>query len=174
MQGRLFVSMPPARLTDEQEERLQAWLGEIPGLRAAASRHITLAFLGDCDEAEAGRALKALEHLAGTSGPVDMRFDRRIGLPDSRRARVAALAGNPPQALSSLALRMHDLFAMERVPHDKKPFFMHMTVGRMRVPTAIVTGGFPPVTLHAQEFHLMRSVLHPTGARHEVMAAFRL
>lgn len=174
MQGRLFVALPEALLTEEQEERLRTWLGEIPGLRAAASRHITLVFLGDCDESETRRALLLLEHVAAASGPMDIRLDRRIGLPDSRRARVAALAGDPPHALSSLAARLREQLATERVPHDAKRFLLHMTVGRMRVPTAISTGSFPPVTLRAHEIHLMRSELHPTGARHAVMAAFQL
>lgn len=171
---RLFAALPEVALTQEQESGLREHLGRVPGLRPAASRHITLAFLGECDEAQALRAARVLSEVAVRHAPFDAALDRLMGLPNSRGARVAVLAGDAPEPLDRLARDIRKTLRQHNVQCDPKRFLLHMTVGRMRAPTPFPEAGFGPVPFHAEEFHLMQSELSPRGARHARMASYRL
>ena len=91
--------------------------------------HLTLAFLGDVDEAQLAAATDALEAACAGASPVPLRSD---GLGKFGRATDATLwlgiAAAPE--LEQLAARLRDELRARDVPFDAKPFKAHLTLAR--------------------------------------------
>ena len=89
--------------------------------------HLTLAFLGDVDEAQLAAATDALEAACAGASPVPLRSD---GLGKFGRATDATLwlgiAAAPE--LEQLAARLRDELRARDVPFDAKPFKAHLTL----------------------------------------------
>ncbi len=119
---RLFVAVwPPPRVIEALAALPRP---DVAGLRWTSPEqwHVTLRFLGDCDEVAAIEAFRriALEREVEASlGPGTGRFGRRVlhvpvhGLEDVAAATVVATAG-------------------VGLPPDSRPFVGHITLGRAR------------------------------------------
>ena len=119
--------------------------------------HVTVRFLGECDEPDAVAALDAVRFAAAvcTLGPEVTLLGRRVvmvpvrGLDDAAAAVGAATAdiGERP---------------------DERGFVGHLTVARLRLGTAPDLVGHPiSSSFPVGELVLVRSVLGSAGARHE-------
>ena len=192
--ARLFVALD---LPEEVIEGLKRWQGRKladPALRPmpAEQLHITLAFL-------AYHPVKAIERIAEiVTGvpprPVPMRFEREASPVPKGRPRLYALNAQSPAAIELQAELSAALEEARLYKPEKRPFWPHVTVARVRSErTAPKKGerkgkgrprrvadppGALPATLTEQTFavrlRLYRSNLKPTGAEYEALAGLDL
>jgi 2'-5' RNA ligase len=88
---------------------------------------------------------------------------------------VGVLAG--ADALSALHTRVERALARQGLPPEERAFHGHITLGRAREPRgapglveALAAAPEPLGEVTVEAVHLMRSDLHPAGARHSVLA----
>ena len=136
--------------------------------------HLTLAFLGEVDEAQAARAADALDAACANTAPVVLASD---GLGKFGRASDATLwlGVVPTRELDDLAERLHDELASRDIPFDAKPFKPHITLARRaRIPKA----SLPPLAFprddRAATVTLYKSTLERTGAVYKPLHTTRL
>jgi 2'-5' RNA ligase len=170
----LFFALPvPAQvraLAGRLQEAARRTLGparypELEGL------HITLAFLGRTDPAQA----PALLSLAAGGHPGFMlRTATTGGFPRPGRARILWLGFAPQPALAALAERLAEALRAARVPFDAKPFTPHLTLARFREPVDLDRIAFPaeePLAFPVVELGLYQSVPAPRGNRYQLLGA---
>ncbi|MGN6815904.1 MAG: RNA 2',3'-cyclic phosphodiesterase [Solirubrobacterales bacterium] len=183
---RLFVALD---LPDGVRERIVAWGREAladPTLRPVPvdSLHVTLAFLGYRAEKEVERIAEVVRESVGAAPWVELKDP--VPIPPRRRARLFALPALSPGTevlQESLEQRLvHEGFYKP----EKRPFWPHVTVARVRSETrgskrpAVVLD--PPATLPegllepflGVRLTLYRSELKPTGARYVPLAQVEL
>ena len=144
----------------------------------AENLHVTMRFLGGVDEATIGRVREALAEAATGLAPFRIVLQGFGGFPTSRAPRVVwvGVTGGGEQ-LSALHARVEAALARQRIPPEGRPFHPHVTLGRAREPRG-ATGlaeslgapGAPLGETLVDAVHLMRSDLHPSGARYSVLA----
>jgi len=184
--ARLFVALD---LPGEVREGIVAWGREEladPALRPVApeSLHVTLAFLGYRPEKEIERIAAAVEESAGPAPWVEMRDPEQR--PSRGRARLFALPAISPGAEALQAGLEQRLVEEGFYEPEKRPFWPHVTVARVRPETrgsrrpAVVSeppGPLPPELSESRiavRMTLYRSVLQPTGARYVPLAQVEL
>jgi RNA 2',3'-cyclic 3'-phosphodiesterase len=103
-----------------------------PALRqlGAESLHITLAFLGYLPEKEIER-LAAIVAGSGAAAP-SIRLGDPVAKPSLSRARVFALPAESPETVSLQAELQEKLVAARLYKPEKRPFWPHLTVARVR------------------------------------------
>jgi 2'-5' RNA ligase len=144
---------------------------------AAASLHLTLAFLGSRPPGDVAAIRGVLDAEAGSPAP-------RLGLRDAlllppRRPRVLAIAlDDAGGTLAALQRRVSDGLAAAGVyTPEKRAFRAHVTVARLRPRAA---GARAPVLeldaapFTADRLTLFRSQLHPKGARYTAVTGAML
>ena len=175
---RLFIAI---ELPDGIKRQLAGMWTDIPGCRWVAREqiHLTLAFLGEVDDA----TFKSLtRELARIQAPgFRLRFSGTGCFPDRRRPRVLWVGLEPEPLLSSLASLVRTAVLACDIPQEDRPFSPHITLARLRFPAAREVGAFldhppqqelPPVSV--QEFILFQSHLTPQGAVHTAVKQFPL
>ncbi|WP_300162690.1 RNA 2',3'-cyclic phosphodiesterase [Solidesulfovibrio sp.] len=144
--------------------------------------HLTLRFLGDVPVSGPG-GIGAVAEALGTVAfaPFALRFGGGGFFPDITRPRVAwaGLAAGAPEC-RALAARVETALSPLGFAPETKPFTPHLTLARLREPgrggdwpgalKLLVEAAWPELTACA--FTLWRSILSPSGARHEVAATF--
>lgn len=163
---RLFVAVWPP-------DDIVAVLAAIPRPAARGVRwstpdqwHVTLRFLGDVDRpTEATAALERAELPVATAalGPAVARITNEI-------------AAVPVRGLDELATAVIDATRESGAPPPDRPFRGHLTVARSRRRgdvTAVL--GAPVVgSWDVSSVHVVRTELHPEGARYETLAVVEL
>lgn len=175
---RLFIAI---ELPDEIKRVLAGMRAEIPGSRWVPMEqiHLTLAFLGEVDEATMKRLTG---ELAGIQAPgFDLRFSGTGCFPDRRRPRVLWVGLQPEPLLNSLASQVHKTVLSCGIPLEERPFSAHITLARLKQPASRGVAAFldqphkqelPKVSV--REFILFQSRLTPQGAIHIALRAFSL
>ncbi len=170
---RLFVAIsPPPAVLDELDARLEPLRAGRHDLRWTNREawHVTLAFLGQVDEAAAARLLPRLERAAHRHAQFRLAFAGAGAFPAATRANVlwSGLEGDR----GALARLAESVAAGARragaPPPDKgRRFQPHLTLARCRMPAdvtelvaALADYQGPPWT--ADRVHLVRSRLGPT------------
>ena len=129
--------------------------------------HVTLAFLGEIDEATSRDAVGALEEACAGRGPVPLRSE---GLGKFGRPRDATLwlgLETAPE-LVSLATSVRECLAARGVTFEEKPFRPHVTLGRrVRLPHGDLPVLEFPESSQATRVTLFKSILEPDGARYK-------
>jgi len=183
--ARMFVALDlPERVRGE----LGAWSGAAlvdPALRPVRpeSLHITMAFLGYRPEKDAERVAAAVEECAGPAPSVEL--GDPVGRP-ARKPRLFALPVVSP-GTETMQARLAELLVAERLYEpEKRPFWPHVTVARVRTaerrtrrPMRVET---PPKKLppglseafHGVRLTLYRSELQPSGAHYVPLAQVEL
>jgi 2'-5' RNA ligase len=183
---RLFVALD---LPDEMREGIVAWGREAlvdPALRPVApeSLHVTLAFLGHRPQKEIEGIAAVVADNAGPAPWVEL-LDP-VARPPRGRARLFALPVLSPGAEALQAGASHGLEEAGVYQPEKRPFWPHLTVARVRPEArgsrrpAVVAE--PPGKLPAEfrearicrRMTLYRSELKPTGARYVPLAQVQL
>ena len=173
---RTFVSLPmPADVRAAMEElRNQHTTSGPGGLRWAAGQqaHLTLAFLGDLDEAELARARACSHRAAQRTSPFEAALRGAGAFPSAARARVVWLGWDAGSAeVGDLHARVARELAAEAFELERRRFHPHVTLARARAPLdarplldtlARWRSGAWTVT----EIELMASRLTPRGAIH--------
>ena len=183
MKVRTFVCV---ELPGEERERLGRVQASLKRHRARVSwpaadnLHLTLAFLGDVDEARIPAVVEAVSRAAAAVGPIDAAVSAPGGFPSLARPRVlwVGLTGDV-DALASLQAAVARELEAAGFALDRKPFKPHLTLGRVkddRDPALRDTTGELSTTdtsgpaFRIGEVVVMRSELSPAGARYTPLA----
>lgn len=129
--------------------------------------HVTLAFLGDIDEAQARGAMDAIDEACAEAAAVPMRPD---GLGKFGRASDATLwLGLAPDAeLAGLADRLREALRLRGIGFDDKPFLPHITLARRaRLPKGALPELAFPLPCNAARVTLFKSTLSRDGAQYK-------
>ena len=131
------------------------------------NHHLTLAFLGEIDDAEVRRAMDALDDACAGVGPIELVADG-LGTFGRGRATTLWLGVRPDDELSLLALRLRTGLAARGLAYDEKPFLPHVTLARrVRVPRCELGNLAFPLPDEARRVTLFRSILSPEGASYK-------
>jgi 2'-5' RNA ligase len=181
--ARLFVALD---LPEPLTAGIEAWGREAladPALRPlpAASLHLTLVFLGYRPEKEIGRIGEIVEGLAGPAPRIELRDP--VQRPEGGRPRLFALPIESPGAVSLQAALEERLVAERVYEPEKRPFWPHLTVARVRPegkgskrprrvesPPGPLPAGVREHTFDSVRISLYRSELRPQGAQYTPLA----
>lgn len=183
---RLFIALD---LPDPVREGLVTW-GRValadPALRPVApgSLHITLAFLGWLPEKEISRLSEIVVAGAGPGPTIELGDPRPR--PERGRPRLFALPVESPDATELQAHLQEGLVAGQLYKPEKRPFWPHVTVARVRreergsqrpalvsrPPDALPQALLQPVV--CRRLTLYRSELQPQGAQYTPLAQVEL
>ena len=184
--ARLFVALD---LPDRVREGIVRWGEEAlvdPALRPVPSEslHLTLAFLGYRPEKEIGQIAEVVRESAGPAPWVELRDP--VQRPPRGRARLYALPVVSPGTEALQAGLEGTLLAEGFYEPEKRPFWPHVTVARVRSEArgsrrpAVVSRAPGPVPPELKEpriavrMALYRSDLQPSGARYVPLAQVEL
>jgi 2'-5' RNA ligase len=140
--------------------------------------HVTMRFLGAVDEATVGTVREALAEAATGLAPFRIVLQGFGGFPTPRAPRVVWVGVTDGGAqLGELHARVEAALARRRIPAEGRPFHPHVTLGRARerrgaggLAEALGAPGAPLGETLVDALHLVRSDLHPSGARYSVLA----
>lgn len=173
---RAFVALElPEAFADEVGELARALAATCEGrFVRPGSHHLTLAFLGEVGEAEARRAMDALDAACAGAGAVEL---ASAGLGSFGRGRDATLwlgvEKNPE--LAALSGRLREELLASGLGFDEKPFLPHVTLARRaRLPRAALEGLVFPRPNSAARVTLYRSILESDGARYKPLYTVEL
>lgn len=159
-------------IPDGARERLAAWRSavdeELPDARliAPANLHLTLHFVGEVDDEEAGRLSGICREVAGQAGSVTATFAGLGLLPSPSRPRVVHLG------MEDGAFELRTLASALRArlgARDDRKFLAHVTLARVRrvqqeAGERLSRLRLPPVLGTFRSLVLYQSVLLPQGA----------
>jgi RNA 2',3'-cyclic 3'-phosphodiesterase len=178
---RLFVA---AELPEPVREALAAWARGALGRGEALRRidpdalHLTLCFLGEQPPSAVGVLTSALEECAEPLAAVDeLSVGPPVWLPPRRPRVLAVEISDPLGALralhAALTEALEDRLGWER---RRERFRPHVTVARMRPGSQRVRELPPTPALRFAPVAatLLRSTLHPDGARYDPLATVAL
>lgn len=184
--ARLFVALD---LPDAVRAGIAAWARKAladPALRPVRpeSLHVTLAFLGWTAEKEIPRLGRIVEARAEAAPSI--RLSGPVQRPERGRPRLFALAAESPGAIVLQARLERDLVAAGLYESEKRPFWPHVTVARVRreergskrpalvskLPAAVPQGLLQPTV--CRRITLYRSELQPQGAQYTPLAQVEL
>ena len=142
-----------------------------------AEVHLTLRFLGEIPDEQAGPMGEAVARAVSSLKPFLLKTSAYGAFPYPDRARIA-FVGMEDAAGELLGLR--GVLDAALMPFDirweEKPFVPHLTLARHRaggsdLTQAFLHAGTPPASEHRLDaVILLRSVLIPGGARHSELA----
>ncbi len=142
------------------------------------SIHLTLKFLGEVDERSIGKIENAIISAAAEFQAFTLRLDVTGVFPNSRQPRVlwAGLSGEVETA-GELHRRLDEELAPVGFKREEKEFRPHLTVGRLKsnrksreLIALADSHPLPALSFEVSEIVLMRSELHPAGARYTPLA----
>ena len=171
---RLFVGVPlPAELLDFVGAA-QTLLPPTPGLRLLRPEqlHVTLAFIGETDEAKAVAARAVVDSLADDLGGEGF-ITRFLMLPGPTKARVVALEVADRERVFA-DLFEHVMGGLETAAvmrREKRPFRPHLTIARLRTPGPVQPRSHcGQVRFAVESVCLYKSELKREGAAYTVLA----
>ena len=170
---RLFVGVPlPERLVGFVQSA-QAALEPAPDLRLLHPDqwHVTLAFIGEVDEAKAAAARTVVDSLPSDLGG-EGRITRFLMLPSAAKARVVTLEIDDHEGVFSrlFGVVMDGLEAAKVMRREKRPFRPHLTVARLKQPGPVQPRSESGEARYAVEsVCLYRSELKREGAVYTVV-----
>jgi RNA 2',3'-cyclic 3'-phosphodiesterase len=150
----------------------------------AAQLHLTLAFLGDVHRDRVPELCRLLEKACDGAAPLMLRLQGLGCFPLRGPARVVWLGiQGALESLSSLQFSVGQTLSSLGSHHPTRPFVPHLTIGRIRAGehhpgalrtsladlSAVEVGNWP-----ISEVVLMRSELHPEGARYTRLLTVKL
>jgi RNA 2',3'-cyclic 3'-phosphodiesterase len=184
--ARLFVALD---LPEWVRAGIATWgreaLGD-PAMRPVPpqSLHITLAFLGFLPEREVERLAAVVGEVAGPATEVEL--GDPVPRPERGRPRLFALPAASPDAISLQRGLEEKLVAARLYRPEKRPFWPHVTVARVRreergskrpAPVSRPPDGLPKGLLQpfgAVRIVLYRSQIQPQGAQYTPLAQVEL
>lgn len=184
--ARMFVALD---LPEPVRRRLAEWGKQElrdPALRPVRPRslHVTLAFLGWTAEKEVGRLGEIVREVAGRAP--SLRLGDPVQRPERGRARLFALPVESAVTVELQAALQERLVAACLYEPEKRPFWPHVTVARVRreergkqrpAPVKKLPGALPKGLLRAFDgvrLTLYRSELQPQGAQYTPLAQVEL
>lgn len=155
----------------------------LPGVRLSdpASLHLTLAFLGEVDDATLAAVSALTGEVARETAPFHLALGRLgvFGPVEAPRVVWAGVGGELPR-LRAFQRRLVDALEPLGFPRDPRPFSPHLTLARLKQAPmsgaarhlAKLLDGRPPAPTPWQvtEARVMRSDLSTTGASYSVIS----
>jgi 2'-5' RNA ligase len=145
--------------------------------------HLTVRFLGDLDDSGVARARESVRRsAAGLSAPM-ARLGRLGAFPRMDRPRVLWLGlSRGEKEVGAIAAQVNGGLERDGFGPLDKPFRAHLTVARARDQavgpdeSAASTDALPepPPASPLERLAVMKSELHPSGARYNVLEELRL
>lgn len=184
--AKLFVALD---LPDGVRQRIAAWgRRELvdPALRPVPSEslHVTLAFLGWRPEKQIARLAEVVA-ASGAPAP-SLRLGQPVRRPERGRARLFALPVESSETLVLQAGLQDELVAAGLFEPEKRPFWPHVTVARVKreergskrpAPVSRPPGALPEALLQpfgGVRITLYRSEIQPQGAQYTPLAQVEL
>lgn len=177
MKTRIFIAI---RATDDLKRTIARWVEknkkDYPLVRwlDPDNWHITLIPPWYEDEAGSAKVKLLLSSASGLLDPFDLTFTDISFGPTKKEPRLIWASSEAPQAIIKLKEEIEK--ALNR-PGEKRDFLLHLTIARFRpekfeaFPTQDLNEAIDwPET--ASEFQLMRSDLHPDGARYTILQSY--
>lgn len=179
IRSRLFVAVPIPSGVREDLAHAAERIRTLDGVRPvpAGQLHLTLRFIGEVDRAREAPLAQAIADAAVAVPSFAIRLRGAGVFPSHRRARVLWIGVDEDASLTALQRSVEEAVVRVRVPPDPRRFRPHITVGRIRRPpppvglAGAVAGVRFEATVDVKRVSLMRSELHPSGARHTEVAA---
>jgi len=183
---RLFFAVD---FTDSVKDAIMRAIDEIPVVRppwrwvSPSNLHMTLKFLGEMPEEKVGPLGECASAVCNTLAPFSIRLGGLGGFPSLSRPRVLFYRieeGADP--LVELARRLDEALSSRLgIRREKRPFRPHATIARVKthVGPEIVEAlmGAAPldgVEQRVDKLYLVRSQLHPKGAKYHHLKEFAL
>ena len=136
--------------------------------------HLTLAFLGNIDDAARGRAMDAMDAACGGVGPIPLACDGlgKFGKPHDA---VLWMGLRREPALDQLAQQLRAELAARDVDFDGKEFRPHITLARRaRIPRGALPALAFPLDDSATRVTLFKSELSREGATYKPLYTVEL
>ena len=155
----------------------------LPGVRLSdpASLHLTLAFLGEVDDATLAAVIGLTAEVARKTAPFHLALGRlgMFGPVEAPRVVWAGVGGELPR-LRAFQRRLADALEPLGFPRDPRPFSPHLTLARLkqtldeaaalRLRRLLADKPSPSVRWRVAEARVMRSELAATGSRYTVLS----
>ena len=144
--------------------------------------HLTLRFLGEVDERRIGEVEKVCVASAAEFKPFTLSLNDIGVFPNARQPRIllAGLAGEIEKA-GEMRKRLNDGLALIGFELEEKHFRPHLTIGRVKsnrktseLLALVDARQVPALSFVVTEIVLMKSELHPAGARYTPIAKVSL
>jgi len=143
--------------------------------------HITIRFLGDLGEEGVRRVSESVGESAGAEEAPRARLGILGAFPKLEKPRVVWVGlGEGAEAVAALGKRVNDALKRDGFGPPDKPFRPHLTLARVRegagglnaLPHATIPP--PPPAAFLDRICVMKSELHPAGARYTALTEVRL
>jgi 2'-5' RNA ligase len=183
---RLFVALD---FPDEVRDSLREFIGPLkPACRAAKwvrpeAMHVTLKFIGEAS-AEKLEPIRAALASVHSTAPVEMQFLGLGFFPNERRPRVLWCGVEASPNLAELAAAVDHALMPLGVAAESREFVPHLTLARFKADAAprkdletLVRAASELKSYYfgrtrEVEFHLIESILKPTGAEYKRLESF--
>lgn len=184
---RIFVAIPLTKIARQfAADQIASLRNEFPHADAGWERpeklHVTLRFLGACDDRGVSNTVESVGQTAGEFEPFDIVFAGTGVFPSANAPRVAWIG------IGAGRLRLNELFAaLENrllnagFDREVRKFSPHLTIGRFRKRSAskIVAAAHlgrekSEVTMAVSEVGVYESILGPRGSKYKTVALFPL
>jgi len=136
--------------------------------------HLTLKFLGEVSSANLELLKQAIQGECAQTAPFSISVETLGCFPNPRRPRVLWVGLSAPPALNRLQRQIESIAARLGYAPEDKPFFPHLTIGRVREQASPAelqtlrnllqqTTLASPGSFSITEIHLYKSDLKPEG-----------
>ena len=139
---------------------------------AEANLHVTLKFLGQIEAARVAPIAEAIGAVAARTAAFELGVRALGAFPTPARPRVVWVGLEPTAPLAALAADVDATLGTLGIARESRPFAAHVTLGRVRETRrnpALAAALARPADcgrLPVTRLSLMRSELHPRGARY--------
>jgi len=175
---RLFVAIyPPEEVAERLVEALEAL--DLPMHRRTPREqiHMTLQFVGDTPVKDLDRVIESVARSTRGLGAFDLAPRRLMSLPERGRLRLVAAETDDPADMLEMQRRLATRLARRPRHKPGDRFLPHLTLCRFKPPVRHPAVDVPlddVEPFHVARLMLMRSVLRPEGAEHDVVEVFEL
>lgn len=174
---RLFISIDfPENILEE----VRSWIQEQKGWRKAGflQMHLTLVFLGDCSEQEKNEIHKKLSEIEFSA--FSIKISGLGAFPNESSPRIIWAGIQPNDNLIRLQKQISDRLEKYIKSKESHSFVPHITLARKKSrkgSASVVTQNPEQKTteleVNVQAFHLKKSILKPSGSKHQILETYR-
>lgn len=165
----------------EAQDSMRSMAGKVSWVDPA-NFHLTLRFIGEVPQTEVEAIGRVVEGVGTGLLPVRLVFRGVGAFPNVRRPRVLWIGlAEGTEALSQLSRELNERLCAEvGLPPEDQPFVPHLTIGRVRVPSAgdVIAKIIEPLqdqeygAFWATHFALYQSTLTPRGAIYRILRSY--
>lgn len=181
---RVFIALPTSQETKALITGLQSQLKDSQAdvrWEQPDKFHITLKFLGDCEQEMIPPLQSRLQLPLGEIRLFDVVYQSLGGFPDSHHPRIVWIGTAENPAINDLQSQIEDVCTQFGFKKEDRAFHPHITLGRVkdsrnlqRLTERLKTITFEPIHERCVEVHLMRSEMKPTGSIYTILHSIPL